>query len=426
MNDRGMARRGRFGMWAMAAMALLTAALPAQGSGYTLRTLASFDDTNGAYPVGDVLVDASGNVFGTTSSGGAHGDGTVFEVPAAGGGVVTLGSFDGTNGSAPKAGLVLSGGNLFGTASGGGDHGDGTVFSVPVAGGPITALGSFDGTNTGSAPQGNLVLSGGNLFGTASGGGDHGDGTVFSVPVAGGAITPLGSFDGTNGSSPQGGLVLAGGNLYGTANSGGTFAGTVFSVPVAGGAITPLGMFDYSNNGDGPRGGLVLAGGNLYGTAEFGGAHFGGTVFSVPVAGGTIIPLAALGGPVPGTINNTGVYPMGGLVRDAAGDLFGTAAEGGSGVGTVFEIPVGGAVTPIFTFNYAPGAFPYSGLVSDAAGDLFGTTQFGGVSPAGSGTVFELSPAAVPEPASMLILGQGALAVAALAWRARARRHRAA
>ena len=113
------------------------------------------------------------------SLGGQGGDGTVFEVAAGSGIVTTLASFDGSNGAAPEASLVEDGnGNLFGTTFEGGAHGDGTVFEVKAGSDSITTLASFDGTNGAGSNAGLIEDGSGNLFGTTTSGGAHGDGEL--------------------------------------------------------------------------------------------------------------------------------------------------------------------------------------------------------------------------------------------------------
>ena len=192
------------------------------GSG-TITTLASFDSTNGADPFGGLVEDQSGDLFGTTSEGGASGVGTVFEVQAGSGIITTLASFNGTNGDRPYGNLILdSSGDLFGTTEEGGADDDGTVFEVRAGSGAITTLVSFNGTD-GAEPAGALVEDqSGDLFGTTEFGGGFNMGTVFEVQAGSGAVTTLASFDGTNGADPVGGLTMdASGNLFGTTYEGG-------------------------------------------------------------------------------------------------------------------------------------------------------------------------------------------------------------
>jgi uncharacterized repeat protein (TIGR03803 family) len=210
--------------------------------GYTLTTLAE--------PTGDieggVIADAAGDLFGTTSTGGADGEGTVFELVKTGGSytLTTLATFNGTNGTDPRAGLVAdAAGNLFGTTFNGGTNNDGTVFELVNDHGSysFTTLLSFNGTN-GEGPWTSLVAdAAGNLFGTTFNGGTNDAGTVFELVNTHGSysFTTLLNFNGTNGEGPQAGLFFdAAGNLYGTTYGGGAYdAGTVFELSRAG---TPL------------------------------------------------------------------------------------------------------------------------------------------------------------------------------------------
>ena len=164
-------------------------------------------------------MDSSGNLYGTSETGGASNDGTVFEVAQASGTATTLASFNGTDGETPLAGLIMdSSGNLYGTTEVGGASKDGTVFELAKGSGTITTLASFNGTD-GANPYAALVMdSSGNLYGTASAGGASKDGTVFELAKGSGTITTLASFNGTDGNEPYGGVIMdSNGNLYGTA-----------------------------------------------------------------------------------------------------------------------------------------------------------------------------------------------------------------
>ena len=194
---------------------------------------------------------ATATSFGTTESGGAHDDGTVFEIVKTATGYAdtptTLVSFDGADGAEPRGSLIAdASGNLFGTTFGGGGQDSGTVFQIVktptgYADTPLTLL-SFDGNN-GWGPEDGLIIDGnGNLFGTTSSGGGHDLGTVFEIvkmPRAGYASTPntLVSFDSWdearpsgNGQYPSGSLIATlNGNLFGTTLSGGAnHYGTAF------------------------------------------------------------------------------------------------------------------------------------------------------------------------------------------------------
>ena len=156
----------------------------------TLATLVSFNGTNGDFPLAGLIADAVGNLFGTTESGGANGDGNVFEVVKTGSGYAsapsTLITFNGSDGANLQAGLIAdAAGDLFGTTYGGGANGDGTVFKIAktasgYASAPTTLV-SFNGSN-GANPQAGLIAdAAGDLFGTTRNGGVNGDGTVFKI-----------------------------------------------------------------------------------------------------------------------------------------------------------------------------------------------------------------------------------------------------
>ena len=184
----------------------------ATGYASTPTTLVSFNGTNGAKPYGGLIADAAGDLFGTTSYGGANGYGTVFEIVKTATGYAstptTLVSFDDTNGANPYGGLIAdAAGDLFGTTYDGGANSYGTVFEIVktatgYASTPTTLV-SFDGTNGANPYSGLIADAAGDLFGTTVSGGANGNGTVFEIvkTATGYASTPttLVSFNGTNG-----------------------------------------------------------------------------------------------------------------------------------------------------------------------------------------------------------------------------------
>ena len=458
-----MSRTGGLVFVLLGAGAVNTAA-----SAQTLTTLSSFNGSNGAGPAfGSLILDARGDLFGTTQYGGASGVGTVFEIVKTSGSYAstptTLVSFDNTNGAYPLAGLIADAkGDLFGTTEAGGAYGDGTVFEIAnqcvaadetkqpkdqkdqggqedhkdcpehfsrrYASTPTTLV-SFDNTD-GASPAASLIADvKGDLFGTTEAGGAYGDGTVFEIAnqcvaadetkqpkdQTGGqedhkdcqehfsrryASTPttLVSFDNTNGAFPAASLIAdANGDLFGTTEKGGdSGAGTVFEIAKtsSGYASTPttLVSFDYTN-GAYPVASLIAdASGDLFGTTGAAGAAGDGTVFEIAKtsSGYESTPTAL----VSFSIFISGAVPIGGLIADANGDLFGTTLEGGdTGVGDVFEIAktssgYASTANTLIIFDSNDGAYPLASLIADANGDLFGTTQYGGA--AGDGTVFEI------------------------------------
>jgi uncharacterized repeat protein (TIGR03803 family) len=229
--------------------------LSRKSGGIKETVLHRFDDNgkDGYYPYAGLVFDSSGNLYGTTAAGGdstacVGGCGTVFELTPQAGGAWTetvLHSFDSTDGYYPEANLILdASGNLYGSTPAGGAYGYGTVFELtatPDGKWTEQVLYNFDG---GYGSYGNLVSdASGNLYGTTGGGGAYGHGTVFELtPNADGGWTEtiLHSFNGSDGLQPLAGLILKSGDLYGTTISGGAYgSGTVFELmPTSGGSWT--------------------------------------------------------------------------------------------------------------------------------------------------------------------------------------------
>ena len=406
----------------LAAAAMLSNFAPAQ----TLNTLVDFTYDNGAYPMAGLIADANGNLFGTTPYGGADGYGNVFEIVKTNGVYAStpaiLVSFDGNNGNTPMAGLIMdANGNLFGTTSQGGPSGNGNVFEIVKTNGVYanspTDLFDFDWNIYGGDPESGLIMdANGDLFGTTAGGGRTQGGTVFEIVKTNGAYasTPivLANFDVSDGAVPQGNLMMdANGNLFGTTQNGGAYGvalggfGTVFEIPKTNGvyASTPTVLVNFDGNtGGNPYGGVIMdANGNLFGTTTCGGAYtclntpFGsssGTVFEVVKTNGVYASTPTFLVNFAGA--NTAGEPEAGLIMDTNGNLFGTTASGGADyvVGTVFEVVKTNGVyastpTIVIDFSGYDGASPEAGLIADADGNLFGTTFLGNY----NGTVFEVT-----------------------------------
>ena len=185
-----------------------------------LQTLCSFNGTNGRGPYAALTLANDGNFYGTTSSGGSAGYGTVFQVTT-NGALTSLVSFPGTNGQWPTAALTLGNdGNFYGTTEAGGsagyETGYGTAFQV-TTNGTLTTLVFFSNYTNGANPYAALTLGNdGNFYGTTEDGGSAGYGTVFQV-TTNGTLTTLVSFNSTNGANPYAALTLGnGGNFYAT------------------------------------------------------------------------------------------------------------------------------------------------------------------------------------------------------------------
>src|SRR6202020_2077816 len=266
---------------------------------------------DGTAPDIGVVADKTGNLYGTTQYGGAAGNGTVFQLspPSTKGGAWTetvLYSFQGgLDGYTPYAGVVLDAvGNLYGTTIYGGENNLGIVYelSPPALSGGTwteTILHVFTGGSDGSYPSGNLKIDGkGNLYGTTQHGGtERGDcglgcGTVFEMtpPATKGTAwieSILYAFTGYvsstsqgDGAFPQAALIMdTEGSLYGTTFRGGANpscwggCGTVFRLHLANGTWTESVLHRFTGGSDGsqPLSSLILSKGSLYGTAYLGG-----------------------------------------------------------------------------------------------------------------------------------------------------------
>ncbi len=245
----------------------------------------------GVYPFGGVAFDASGNIYGTTQLD--DGLGSVYELAHADSGwtELALQSFTGSNGGEPYDTLVVdSSGNLYGTAAGGGANGYGLVFELSntESGWVETILHSFTNTD-GNHPYGGLIFdSAGNLYGATSSGGSGSGGTVYELSPSGGGwqFNVLYNLTGSYEWGPQDSLTMdSAGNLYGTTYKGGTnTAGSVFKLTHSNGQWVYSELYDFGNNSGGcdPNGGVVLdSENNIYGTTTACGADEAGTVWEL-------------------------------------------------------------------------------------------------------------------------------------------------
>jgi uncharacterized repeat protein (TIGR03803 family) len=305
------------------------------------------------------------------------------------------------HGAYPATGVVRdSAGNLYGTTNGaysdvggGGTDNAGVVFKVDTSG-HETVLYSFTGGADGSSPNGLIRDLKGNLYGTTNGGGASGAGVVFKVDRSG-RETVLYTFTG----GADGGFPLAGvlrdskGNLYGTTNGGGASgAGVVFKLDTSSHEKV---LYSFTGGADGstPNGVIRDPAGNLYGTTTYGGDASGtagaGVVFKIDTSGHETVLYTFTGG-------TDGANSLAGVIRDRAGNLYGTTPNGGNasgalGSGVVFKVDTSGHETVLYTFTGgADGAYPQVGVIRDRAGNLYGTTPFGGQTDAG--VVFEIKP----------------------------------
>jgi len=411
---------------AASAMLLLTVMFASSLSAQSLRVLHNFGVAagDGDIPYSSLIMDASGNLYGTTLEGGAHGFGTVYRLSASGGGwkETILYSFKGgTDGASPHAPLIQDSiGNLYGTTIQGGltskncnstapATGCGVVFKLtPATQGPWTetVLYSFTGGGDGGNPYSGLVRDrAGNLYGTTVAGGANDMGTVFklSFPTNVWTETVLHSFTGnSDGNGPYAGVVFDRlGKLYGTTYEGGSAGlGIVYELTprkLGAWSETILHTFEGQGGNDGaqPLAGVVLDNnGDVFGTTTSGGSSNYGAVFELNASNGysgTVIHNFDLGA-------GDGTFPNG-VILDTHGNLYGTTSGGGAtnGAGTIFEMTPGGSgwtETVLFTFlNTANGVYPDTPLYIDSSGKLYGTTLWGGKSGDTTGGVtFQFTP----------------------------------
>jgi uncharacterized repeat protein (TIGR03803 family) len=387
-------------------IAILVLAGTILARGQTERVIHRFrGGRDGAYPSGGLISDKAGNFYGVTQGGKQSGSGgTVFQLSPPSGKDgrwtrTTLHVFrNGTHGGNPIGELIFDrAGNLYGTTPSGGFENLGTVFELKPQGGTWTETVIYNG----SSPVGGLVFDkAGNLYGATYDGGEHGVGSVFQLtPSQGGGwtATVIYSFIGHEAYPPAGPIISKEGNLFGVVggySSG--YNGAIYELkaPAAhGGAWTERVLYKFKGGSDGvgPSGRLVFdQKGNLYGTTAAGGAFQSGTVFQLTRQGSSwteavIYSFCA-------QYNCTdGAFPLAGLIFDGRGNLYGTSEGGGNDAncryncGTVFQLspPVTQgnqwteAVLYSFTGQGGDGYGPDTSLAHGKFGSLWGTTFSG-------------------------------------------------
>jgi uncharacterized repeat protein (TIGR03803 family) len=398
-----------------------------RAQGQIFKVLHTFKGSDGAGPIGQLVRDKAGNLYGVAAIGGAGkcqgGCGTVFKMDKRGK-LIWLHSFNGKNGIEPYAGLLRdSAGDFYGTTVFGGivnNHicslGCGVAFKLDKTGKSETMLHKFAGTPDGYFPQAPLVEdSAGNLYGTTDLGGQEGSGAVFKIDATG-TETLLYSFTGgPDGCFPYSGVILdAAGDLYGVTLDGGagfgnSGYGVVFKIDTAGNE-TVLHTFEGSDGANPDSALLFDSQGNLYGTTDRGGSsnvcNGGcGTVFELSPQNGSwsetvLYSFCSLSDCADGM--RPGVGP---LVKDAAGNLFGTTDFGSTynncngTCGVVFKLDTAGRESVLHDFTGgADGTASVAGLTIDSAGNLYGAAVAGGNlackdgNGLGCGTVFKITP----------------------------------
>lgn len=379
----------------------------------TFKVFYTFNFSDGSSPNGGLIRDAAGNFYGTTQFGGASNRGLVFKLDSTGHQTILYTFTGGSDGGIPIGRLIRdSGGNLYGMTSLGGDAtcSCGTVFKL-AKNGSLKVLHSFkggkDGAQNQAQPELGLVMVNGDLYGSASFGGvsgcdgSLGCGVIFKVTQTG-KETVLYRFTGqADGAFPQDLTRDQAGNIYGAA--GGSYkqgnAGTIFKMDTTG-KLTTLYTFPGGAAGISPRWHLLRnANGVFHGVTQFGGnttncavASAGcGVVFAVDASAKERV-LHAFGKQASG-----GEEPSGGLLN-VAGNFYGVTVYGGTlnstctfGCGVVYRVSNSGNYAVLHRFTGgADGGLPSGSLTQDAAGNLYGATDLGGSG--NNGVIYEITP----------------------------------
>ncbi len=391
---------------------------PNTQGGWTESVIYNVQSSDGGNPAGGLAFDSAGNLYGATE--GNSGTGIVFELTPSGSGTWTeteLHTFSGGTDGAFVRGLVVdSAGNVYGTTENGGVAQHGTVFELVPSSGDIwteNVLYAFSGGSDGSTPSASLLLRDGNLYGTTQAGGaskcgylSGGCGVVFELtPGSNGSWTEsvVYTFHGDylDLTYPSVSAFDNAGRLYGFLSEGGggscNYCGGVFELTrQSSGQWEENELWNFSGYADGlgPVGLVLGSAGEIFGTTRYSDSPgSNGVLFELSLHGGTWNLSTLYNFPY-----SDGQDPSSSLVADAAGNLYGTTAYGGTNnVGSVFRMSRtrdgGWKEDPIYSFGPASNALYYtqepSGLVFDTVGNLYGTTGGGGSYSAGS--VFALS-----------------------------------
>jgi uncharacterized repeat protein (TIGR03803 family) len=373
--------------------------------------------SDGGDPATSLSFDSKGNLYGTTVVGGV-GYGAIFKLsPTKSGGwkETVLYSFTGGgDGKNPYGGVILDkSGNLYGTTVAGGSggvcagDGCGVVYELANKHGSyeLSVLYNFTGGNDGFGPGNGLVFdSKGNLYGSTPDGGKDQVGVVYALIHGKGGWTQkvihtfTGGNDGSTGS--LGSLMFdSAGNLYGVAELGGAHqAGTAFKMtPSSGGKwkFTTIYAFPGMPKAGSPYGGLISdTSGNLYGTTYYGGKNGAGSVYELVNSGnGHYAGKVLYSFQTAKDVNS----PLSTLTFDASGNLYGTATQGGDagcGCGGIFKLAASGGKwkeSVAHPFKGDPdGNSPNYGVVIDGSGNLYGATVVGGNK--NQGAIFKLTP----------------------------------
>ena len=397
----------------LAAIVLSVTLLFTAATAQTFKVFYSFNFTDGSAPNGDLIRDSAGNFYGTTQFGGSSNRGLVYKLGSTGHQTILYIFTGGSDGGTPIGRLLRdSAGNLYGITSLGGDPtcACGTVFKL-AKNGSLKVLHKFKGGKDGAQNQGQselgLVMVNGDLYGSASFGGVSGcDGTLgcgvlFKVTQSG-KETVLYRFTGqADGAFPQDLTSDQAGNIYGAA--GGSYmqgnAGTLFKLDTTG-KLTTLYTFPGGADGNSPRWHLLRSATGVFsGVTQFGGDTTNcaissagcGVVFTVNASAKERVLHTF------GKLASGGEEPSGGLLN-VSGNYYGATLYGGTvnsactfGCGVVYRLSSSGKYSVLYRFTGGTdGGLPSGRLTEDASGNLYGATDTGGNG--SNGVIYEITP----------------------------------
>lgn len=386
----------------------LLAAIAPNAQAQTFSVLHTFTGPDGLMPYSGVTLDAAGNLYGTTFGGGVNGMGAVYQLKHIGSGYFhyQLHAFTGgTDGAVPIGGVIFGpDGQLYGTTYNGGYEDSGVVFSLhpqasfcrsvncPWVETTLYNFASFD--NSFGALYGEVAFDqAGNLYGTLAYGGSHSCGSVYQVSRSGGGWTGTTIYSFSSTANPTHNVIVdSAGNLYGTTDVQGQYdAGAVFELTPNGSGWTEQDIASLGAPGTGgyPLGGLIKdSAGNFYGGET--GLNGNASVFELSPSGGGW----QLAMPYTWSFSNDVEGPVGNLVMDSSGNLYGTTMSlGAHGYGNIFKLTRNGdgwTYADLYDFqDNGDGAYPAGDLSIDGEGNIYGTNTG---DQSGHGVVWKLTP----------------------------------
>ena len=358
-------------------------------SAQTFSVLHSFaaGTANGEKPEAGVVLDSSGNMYGTTANGGSTGAGILWEYSPSGAFTILHTFTSTTDGSNPNCPIVINQNNIYGTTFGSGPSTYGTLWEYSSTG-TFTVLHSFVSASDGGNPFAGVTFdSSGNMYGTCWQGGANSGGTLWEYSSTG-TFSVLHAFT----SALDGKTLYRGasfdtsGNLYGTCNAGGAnSSGTIWEYSSTGTFSVLYSLTSASDGGSPYAGVTVNSSGNLYGTCETGGAHSGGTLWEIS-AGGNFTVLHSF------TSASDGATPYADVTFDSGGNIYGTCHGGGAYAGgTIWKYSSTGTFSVLYSLQTSGGTTPYAGVTLNSSNTIFGTCEAGGKT--SYGTLWKLTQA---------------------------------